>query len=86
MRTHLESVAPRPSNAMSIGIKLRDGESWKECAVRLAEPYDLQEEVIEVYDRAIERGCTEDDAALEACMEWDVAELLPDEDEDQQDD
>jgi hypothetical protein len=66
---------------MALGVCRKDDESWKDCIIRLAGPYDLEQEVIESYDASIARGAGEDDAALEAALEWDVAELLPEDDE-----
>jgi hypothetical protein len=60
---------------MSIGISRLDEETWLQAALRYAAPWGLEWEVEEFYNRAIARGETEEDAALEACMEWDVAAL-----------
>ena len=63
---------------MIIGLKItrNEGETWFECAMRYAKVYGLEEEVRRDYDEAIERGLPEDEAAFEACYEWDVCEAF----------
>jgi hypothetical protein len=59
-----------------VGLKItrEEGESWLDCAMRYAKVFGLEEEVRRDYDEAIGRGLPEDEAAFEACYEWDVCD------------
>lgn len=61
-----------------IGITRAENESWLECALRHARPYGLEEEIRAEYTANIRAGLPEKDAALVACIEWDVALLAED--------
>lgn len=61
---------------MGVGIRRKDGETWRECAERYGERYGLREEVLEHFDANVRAGDNEADAALHACMEWDVCDLM----------
>jgi hypothetical protein len=50
-------------------------ESWHDCAVRHAKKFGLQFEVAKDFDTLVKQGNTEEDAAVTACMNWDVCEL-----------
>lgn len=50
----------------------KKGESWRDCAIRLARPHGVEEEVIEAFEDYINRGDPPEKAALCACYEWDV--------------
>lgn len=63
---------------VGLGIRRKDGESWLDCALRSARPYGLEAEVREWYEGAVASGTPPDRAALEACLEWDVALLALD--------
>jgi len=58
-------------------LKRWEKESWKDCAIRYAKHYGLEEEVIEEYNKAINLGCAEDEAAYCACEEWDILDYEP---------
>lgn len=58
-------------------ITRNEGETWRECAERYAKPYGLQSDVLFTYDRAVEAGISEGDAAFQACYEWDVVDFVP---------
>jgi hypothetical protein len=63
-----------------IGLRITraDGESWRECAERYAARFGLQSEVLEQFDSDVANGTAESDAALSACIDWDIAELATD--------
>lgn len=61
---------------MRVGATRHEGETWRECVERYAEPYGLQRECREVFDKAIQAGETEEAAAMGALAEWDVLEIV----------
>lgn len=63
---------------IGLGLKKEPGQTWLEAALVAAKPHGLETEIQEEYDAAIRRGEKEEDAALHACMEWDVATLFVD--------
>ncbi|WP_027682705.1 hypothetical protein [Rhizobium leguminosarum] len=64
---------------VSIGITRAENESWLECALRHARPYGLEEEIRAEFEANVHTGVPERDAALIACLEWDVALIAPEE-------
>lgn len=62
---------------ISIGIRRRDGETWRECAARIGRHWHLEAEVLEEFDAFIAAGDDEAEAAWCACYEWDVCEPSP---------
>lgn len=71
------------ANLVSLGLRREDPYTWRDMLVKRATEYGLEHEVLASYDAAIARGAEEDDAALEAALEWDVAESLPEDDEEE---
>lgn len=61
---------------MSLVLKKRESETWREAALRQAARYNMEGEVAEFYDRFIAAGDTEDQAAWGACYEWDVLDYV----------
>lgn len=61
----------------ALGIKRNVDETWRDCAIRYARTYGLEMEVAESFDAHIRAGVSEEDAALGACLDWDVADLVP---------
>lgn len=61
-----------------IGIRRREDETWLEAALRLARPYQLEKEVREDYERFVSRGVSDEEAAWAAAYEWDIAEIIED--------
>lgn len=59
-------------------ITKRPDETWLEAILRYAKPYGLQEEVVMEYLKQRNLDKPEDEAALIACEDWDVAD--PDDD------
>lgn len=55
-------------------ISKHPDETWLEAILRYARPYDLQEEVATEYLIQRKHGRSEDESALIACEEWDVAD------------
>ena len=55
-----------------------ENESWLECALRYAKPYGMEHEVKEYYDEFIANGSTEENAAFDACLEWDLLDYKKD--------
>lgn len=60
---------------MALVVKKLEGETWKQAAVRYAAKHGLEQEVEESFDELVEGGAPEDQAAWDACVEWDVAEF-----------
>lgn len=60
---------------MALVVKRLEGETWKQTALRYAAKYGLAEEVAEAFDELVEGGTPADQAAWNACVEWDVAEF-----------
>ena len=63
---------------IGLGIRRNPEESWLDCALRSAEPFGVQHEVREDYERFRRVGQSEADAALHACMEWDLCLIVQD--------
>lgn len=62
---------------VTVGIeRITETETWLACALRHAAPYGLGIEILEWYNRGVAAGKSEEDAALDACMEWDVCVLF----------
>jgi hypothetical protein len=53
----------------------RPSETWLQAALRFAKPYGLEAEVRASYLKARKAGMNRGSAALQACMDWDVAIL-----------
>lgn len=62
---------------MPLRISRLNDETWQQCAQRYAERYGLEEEVQMSYEQSIDNGASEAEAALEACIDWDIAEFVP---------
>jgi hypothetical protein len=62
---------------MPLKITRLENESWEDCARRYARPHGLELEVMENFRAAIARGENEDQAAFDACYEWDLTEWTP---------
>ncbi len=62
---------------VGLAIKRLEGETWRDCAARIARKNGLELEVMVAFDEAIKRGVPDDEAAWEACYEWDVCDLAP---------
>lgn len=60
---------------VGVSIRREYDESWRDCAKRYARAYGLEYEVLEYYDNAVESGMAPEDAAFEACIQWDVLDL-----------
>lgn len=51
-------------------------ETWKECMLRYAEPFGLEDEVTTVYERFMTDGEDESMAAYYALAEWDLLDFV----------
>lgn len=60
------------------GIRRADGETWLEAALRLARPHDLEDMVREHYQQGRALGVSEEEAALHAVIDLDIAEPIED--------
>lgn len=63
---------------MSLRVLRQDDESWRDCVIRYAEPWGLEDECLEIYDEELAKGATEAQAAWAACYEWDVLDFVDD--------
>jgi hypothetical protein len=64
------------NHSVSLAVRRNEGESWRECALRHAEPYGLTQEIAFGYDAAIMAGVAAPDACFLACYEWDVVPVV----------
>lgn len=64
---------------MALVLRRNDGETWLEAALRVAKKWGLEGEVQDDYDAARETGCSEGEAAWNACADWDILAWEPDE-------
>lgn len=69
-------MSDAPESDIGVGIRRDDDETWLACVIRMAAPYGLEEAVTEEYHDLIAAGRTEEEAALGAAMEWDVAIVM----------
>lgn len=53
----------------------REGETWRDVVVRYAKREHMEEECLEVFDRAVKNGMDPAIAAFHALYEWDCAPL-----------
>ena len=60
----------------ALGIKRNPDESWHDCAMRYAKKYGLEHEVEKEYQESIAAGESEESAAWCACYEWDICDLM----------
>ena len=60
---------------MPLELTRKDGETWKEAALRLAKKYGLEVEVEATYDHNIKSN-PDYDAAFCACYEWDILDYV----------
>lgn len=64
---------------IGLRIKRTDDETWLECALRYGSKFGVEVEVREAYDHYITEGDTEEEAAFSACYDWDICEVVEDE-------
>lgn len=60
-----------------LSITRDDGETWREAVARYATPWGLQEETLILFDRLLESGEQESEAAFTCLYEWDLVECVP---------
>lgn len=60
---------------MSLVIRKKDGETWRQAAERYATKYGLEGEVLDIFDSEVARGVDDGQAAWNACYEWDVLDV-----------
>ena len=53
-----------------------DDATWFDTALRYAAPYGLEKEVTAYYEMFIKEGMQPNEAAYEACYEWDLLDLV----------
>lgn len=63
---------------MSLGCKRNAGETWRDCAIRYAARYGLQDEVVGIFDFSVISGAPEDQACWDALCEWDLLDFRED--------
>lgn len=58
-----------------------DGESWRECVRRYAEPYGMEDDALDSFDNYLlsNEGKTEADAASFALYTWDLMDYVEEE-------
>lgn len=60
---------------MALMVRRLEGETWKQAALRHAAKHGLTAVVEVLFDELVAGGTSEDQAAWNACVEWDVAEF-----------
>lgn len=63
---------------MSLVLTRMPEESWRDCALRVARKFGLEQEVEDKYDERIDAGDSSEEAAWCACYEWDILEFRSD--------
>lgn len=63
---------------MSLVIRRKFLESWRECVKRYGGKYGPVNDMLAQFDRDVAAGMPEDEAALGACIDWDVCDLTED--------
>lgn len=61
---------------MPLRVARKEGETWRECIERYAKPHGLETEVLSLYDRYVNSGDPEHQAAFDACYEWDICDFV----------
>lgn len=61
---------------MRIGATRQEGETWRQCVERYAQPYGLQRECLEIFDAAVKADEKERDAACGALAAYDLLEIV----------
>jgi hypothetical protein len=57
-----------------LSITRNDGETWREAVARYSKPWRLQEETLTLFDRLLESGEQESEAAFTCLYAWDLIE------------
>jgi len=65
--------------SLGLGISRFSDETWLQAAKRIAGVKGLEWEVVVAYERLRKSGVSDEESALFALIEWDVAELVYDE-------
>lgn len=65
---------------MNLGFDQREDESCYDAMIRAAKPHDLERKCAKVYQMEIGRGASVYIAAFEALRQYDLLELVPDDD------
>lgn len=63
---------------MSLVLRREEGESWYQAAIRQATKYGMEFEVDADYQSFIHLGYSDQEAAFDACYEWDVLDFVED--------
>ena len=61
---------------MQLVLRKHEDETWLQAALRVAKPFCLESEVEDCYEAYILMGLSQEEAAVEACYEWDLLELV----------
>jgi hypothetical protein len=62
---------------MAQSIVCKEGESWRDCALRYARANNLEREVAKAFDAAIGRGDDDAAAAFLVCEALNLTEQMP---------
>jgi hypothetical protein len=61
---------------MGLVLKKREGETWREAALRQAKKHRMESKVAQEYDHYLSCGHEPCRAAWCACYEWDVLDFI----------
>lgn len=62
---------------MGLNLVRQADESWRDAVKRYAQKFGLEDEALRSYDDYVRNGVTEPEAAWDACYDWDVLDLEP---------
>ncbi len=57
---------------MPLVLHKKEGETWKQAALRQASSFKLQDEVTTAYNNYTKNGMPKEEAAWCACYDWDL--------------
>lgn len=63
---------------IGLGFRKTENETWREAVARVARPYGLDNECLSAYNRSVEQGVGEEEAAWCALYDWDCLEVYVD--------
>lgn len=62
-------------------VMKNQGETWRDCVVRISRKFGVEDECVPVFDSQVDGGIAESEAAWNALFEWDCIETVDVEEE-----
>ncbi|HYF29440.1 MAG TPA: hypothetical protein VEA36_03710 [Candidatus Paceibacterota bacterium] len=63
---------------MSLYVRRKEGETWRECVARYAGRHGLATECLDIFDQEVGKGVPGGKAAWDALCEWDCLDFRDD--------